>query len=123
MKAISLPGSRRLHPPRSHDAKATATFPVAARRARDAVPAPGLHRLPDAHAHRDRSAPAIDAGGVLPGYQGVIVRDGYAGYSHLTGALHAWCRAPAAPRTTRASSWHPLPAAAAERCGTVLRRW
>ena len=27
----------------------------------------------------DRSADAIDAGGVLPGYGGVIVRDGYAG--------------------------------------------
>jgi transposase len=39
----------------------------------------------------DRSAAAIDAGGVLPGYEGVIVRDGYAGYSHLTSALHAWC--------------------------------
>jgi transposase len=39
----------------------------------------------------DRSAVAIDAGGVLPGYQGVIVRDGYAGYGHLTDALHAWC--------------------------------
>jgi transposase len=39
----------------------------------------------------DRSAGAIDAGGVLPGYSGVIVRDGYAGYGHLTGALHAWC--------------------------------
>jgi len=39
----------------------------------------------------DRSAEAIDAGGVLPGYQGVIVRDGYAGYRHLTSALHAWC--------------------------------
>jgi transposase len=39
----------------------------------------------------DRSADAIDAGQVLPGYQGVIVRDGYAGYGHLTGALHAWC--------------------------------
>jgi transposase len=39
----------------------------------------------------DRSAKAIDAGGVLPGYQGVIVRDGYAGYGHLTSALHAWC--------------------------------
>jgi len=39
----------------------------------------------------DRSAGAIDAGGVLPGYQGVIVRDGYAGYGHLTDALHAWC--------------------------------
>jgi transposase len=39
----------------------------------------------------DRSAEAIDAGGVLPGYEGVIVRDGYAGYGHLTSALHAWC--------------------------------
>ena len=39
----------------------------------------------------DRSADAIDAGGVLPGYAGVIVRDGYAGYGHLTDALHAWC--------------------------------
>jgi transposase len=39
----------------------------------------------------DRSAAAIDAGGVLPGYEGVIVRDGYAGYVHLTSALHAWC--------------------------------
>jgi len=40
----------------------------------------------------DRSADAIDAGGVLPGYDGIIVRDGYhAGYGHLTDALHAWC--------------------------------
>jgi transposase len=44
------------------------------------------------HMHTgDRSAEAIDAGGVLPGYQGVIARDGYAGYGHLTSALHAWC--------------------------------
>ena len=42
----------------------------------------------------DRSAAAIDAGQVLPGYAGVIVRDGYhAGYGHLTEALHAWCGA------------------------------
>jgi transposase len=42
----------------------------------------------------NRSAPAVDAGGVLPGYAGVIVRDGYhAGYGHLTDALHAWCGA------------------------------
>jgi transposase len=41
----------------------------------------------------DRSAAAIDAGGVLPGYDGVIVRDGYIGYEHFTGALHAWCGA------------------------------
>ncbi len=39
----------------------------------------------------DRSAEAIDAGQVLPRYQGVIVRDGYAGSGHLTSALHAWC--------------------------------
>ena len=44
------------------------------------------------HMHTgDQSADAIDAGGVLPGYQGVIVRDGYAAYGHLTDALHAWC--------------------------------
>jgi transposase len=41
----------------------------------------------------DRSAEAIDAGGVLPGYAGIIVRDGYGGYCHLTDALHAWCGA------------------------------
>ena len=47
-----------------------------------------------AHLHTgDRSAEAIDAGGVLPGYAGIIVRDGYAGYGHLTDALHAWCGA------------------------------
>jgi transposase len=40
-----------------------------------------------------RSAADIDAGGVLDDYGGVIVRDGYAGYSHLTNALHAWCGA------------------------------
>ena len=46
------------------------------------------------HMHTgDRSSGAIDAGGVLPGYGGVIVRDGYAGYGHLTDALHAWCGA------------------------------
>jgi transposase len=41
----------------------------------------------------DRSADAIDAGGVLPGYAGIIARDGYSGYAHLTDALHAWCGA------------------------------
>jgi transposase len=46
------------------------------------------------HMHTgDRSADAIDAGGVLPGYRGVIVRDGYSAYGHLTDALHAWCGA------------------------------
>jgi transposase len=41
----------------------------------------------------DRTREAIDAGGVLPGYAGTIVRDGYKGYEHLTDALHAWCGA------------------------------
>jgi transposase len=41
----------------------------------------------------DRTRAAIDAGRVLPGYTGVIVRDGYPGYDHLAGALHAWCAA------------------------------
>jgi transposase len=40
-----------------------------------------------------RSAEDIDAGGVLPGYAGTIVRDGYAGYDHLSDAVHAWCGA------------------------------
>lgn len=33
----------------------------------------------------------IDAGGVLVGFTGVLVRDGYAGYDHLTQAVHAEC--------------------------------
>jgi transposase len=47
------------------------------------------------HMHTgDRSADAVDAGGVLPGYAGILVRDGYhGGYGHLTDALHAWCGA------------------------------
>jgi transposase len=40
-----------------------------------------------------RSKDDIDAGGVLPGYTGTIVRDGYAGYTHLVAAHHAWCGA------------------------------
>ncbi|HEY6424573.1 MAG TPA: IS66 family transposase [Pseudonocardiaceae bacterium] len=40
----------------------------------------------------NRSAATIDAGGVLPEFTGVLVRDGYAGYSHLP-AIHAWCGA------------------------------
>ena len=39
-----------------------------------------------------RSAADIDNGGVLPGFTGTLVRDGYAGYEHLP-ALHAWCGA------------------------------
>jgi len=40
-----------------------------------------------------RSAADIDAGGVLAGFTGTIMRDGYAGYAHLVEALHAWCGA------------------------------
>ncbi len=43
----------------------------------------------------NRSADAIDAGGVLTelGAEQVLVRDGYAGYAHLKDVLHAWCGA------------------------------
>ena len=40
-----------------------------------------------------RSKADIDAGQVLPGYRGTIVRDGYAGYVHLIDAHHARCGA------------------------------
>jgi len=40
-----------------------------------------------------RSKADIDAGGVLSGFTGVLVRDGYAGYDHLTTAIHAECGA------------------------------
>jgi len=40
-----------------------------------------------------RSKNDIDAGKILPGYTGTIVRDGYAGYIHLIDAHHAWCGA------------------------------
>lgn len=39
-----------------------------------------------------RSSDDIDAGGVLPEFTGVLMRDGYAGYTHLP-AVHAWCAA------------------------------
>src|SRR5260370_1316814 len=65
-------------------------------------PAPAAGRRPRAGRPRARPAAAatgrgaaedVDAGGVLPDYAGTIVRDGYAGYKHLTDALHAWCGA------------------------------
>jgi transposase len=40
-----------------------------------------------------RSAADVDAGGVLPGFTGTLVRDGYAAYQHLSEAGHAWCGA------------------------------
>ena len=51
-----------------------------------------------------RSADDINAGSVLPGYAGTIVRDGYAGYDHLAGALHAWCGTGCATSRTCTSS-------------------
>jgi transposase len=39
----------------------------------------------------DRSADTIDAGGIWPAFTGVLVRDGYSGYSHLADIEHAWC--------------------------------
>jgi transposase len=38
-----------------------------------------------------RTKDALDAGGVLTEISGVLVRDGYAGYKHLTQVEHAWC--------------------------------
>lgn len=40
-----------------------------------------------------RSAAAIDAGGVLPDFTGVIVWDGYVGFTHLLAPVHSWCGA------------------------------
>lgn len=40
-----------------------------------------------------RSNDDIDDGGILPGYAGIIMRDGYAGYQHFVDAVHAWCGA------------------------------
>lgn len=39
-----------------------------------------------------RSSDDIDAGGVLPEFTGILMRDGYSGYAHLP-AIHAWCAA------------------------------
>jgi transposase len=44
------------------------------------------------HAGR-RTKDDIDAGGVLVGFTGVLVRDGYTGYDHIDAASHAECGA------------------------------
>jgi transposase len=41
----------------------------------------------------DRTKESIDAGGIWPAFDGVLVRDGYSGYTHLDHVLHAWCGA------------------------------
>ncbi len=46
------------------------------------------------HAHRGQvRAPRSTLAACCPATPGVIVRDGYSGYGHLTDALHAWCGA------------------------------
>jgi transposase len=40
-----------------------------------------------------RTKEDIDAGAVLPGHAGTLVRDGYSGYLHLDQAAHVWCGA------------------------------
>jgi len=50
-----------------------------------------VYREVDPTARRDRSKAAIDAGSVLRGFTRVLVRDGYAGYDHVTTAAHAEC--------------------------------
>jgi transposase len=41
----------------------------------------------------DRTKEAMDEGGIWPAFDGVLVRDGYDGYTHLDHLLHAWCGA------------------------------
>jgi transposase len=41
----------------------------------------------------DRTAAAIEAGGILGNCTGILVRDGYSGYSRLAAAGYAWCGA------------------------------
>jgi transposase len=43
--------------------------------------------------HAKRGVEGIDAGGVLPGYQGVVVHDDWAPYRSYTDATHALCGA------------------------------
>lgn len=41
----------------------------------------------------DRTSETIDAGGIWPAFDGILVRDGYNGYTHLDHIAHAWCGA------------------------------
>jgi transposase len=43
--------------------------------------------------HAARGATALDAIGILPGYSGVSVHDGWTSYHHYTGCRHALCNA------------------------------
>ena len=44
-------------------------------------------------AHRKRGVEAMNDAGVLPGFRGVAVHDGWAPYRNFTEALHALCGA------------------------------
>ena len=69
----------------------------------------------------DWSADAVDDGGVLPGYQGILVRDGYhQGYGHLTSALHAWCGAHLLRDLKDLYEFEPGPQAWAEQMAALL---
>jgi transposase len=83
-----------------------------------------------------RSAADVDAGGVPPGFDGTIVRDGYAGYRHLTDAEHAWCGAhllrdlrgvhdadPAGQSWAEAMAGNPADRQAHDRAGRSRRAW
>ncbi|WP_239406209.1 IS66 family transposase, partial [Frankia sp. Cj3] len=68
----------------------------------------------------DRTCEAIDAGGVWPAFTGVLVRDGYSGYTHLTGALHAWCGAHLLRDLRSINDGDPAGQVWAEAMGTTL---
>lgn len=80
-------------------AEAAGQCPAAARR-RDPWPCRwfavlrprGLHRVPHPHACRRPLRQDHRRRWVLDEFTGVLVRDGYAGYEHIT-AVHAWCGA------------------------------
>src|SRR5208282_3219869 len=74
----------RVHPPGTRDLAVQLTLPRAAGHLHY-VHVACTEFLTAMHTG-DRTKEAIDAGGVLPGYAGTIVRDGYKGYEHLTDA-------------------------------------
>jgi hypothetical protein len=86
MKLIDDPDHRFWYPPVSCRGRARGRDPGPCRRGMRYVHLACTAYLRHLHTG-DRSAPAVDAGGVLPGYAGIIVRDGYhAGYGLLTEA-------------------------------------
>ena len=110
-RTAALAGRQRVHGQvRVLLRAAPAVQPMRPRPARRAGPGTCTWPAPVPHAMHagGRSAEAIDAGRVLPGYSGVIVRDGYAGYGHLTNALRAWCGVHYAEAGIMPRSWLKL---------------